>query len=111
MSVHVVALQDGLRAAYRYARAGLQWEAMHQRHHYDDKVQRLEYQAGDLVWIHNIAIDRDSGVNLLFHGFGPALVTKVLVWPLWEKALSVVHVEKVSQPLPWGNKCTRLGKR
>ena len=44
MSEYVAALQGGLRAAYRHARAGLQRAALHQKHDYDGKVQRREYQ-------------------------------------------------------------------
>ena len=56
VSEYVTALQDGLRAAYRHARVGLQLAAMHQRHDYDGKVQRREYQAGELVWIHDVTL-------------------------------------------------------
>ena len=48
----------GLRAVYRHAREGLQRVALHQKHDYDGKVQRQEYQAGELVWIHNITLER-----------------------------------------------------
>ena len=54
VSEYVAALQGGLRAAYRHARAGLQRAALHQKHDYDGKVQRREYQAGELVWIHDV---------------------------------------------------------
>ena len=65
LSKYVAALQDGLRAAYRHARAGLQGAAMHQRHDYDGKVQRREYQAGDLVWIHDVTLERRRRDRLL----------------------------------------------
>ena len=54
VSEYVTALQGGLRAAYRHARAGLQRAALHQKHDYYGKVQRREYQAGGMVWIHDI---------------------------------------------------------
>ena len=57
VSEYVTALQGGLRAAYRHARAGLQRAALHQKHDYDGKVQRREYQAGELVWIHDITLE------------------------------------------------------
>ena len=47
---YVTALQGGLPAVYRHARAGLQRAALHQKHDYDGKVQRREYRAGELVW-------------------------------------------------------------
>ena len=52
VSEYVAALQGGLRAAYWHSRDGLQRAALHQKHDYDGKVQRREYQAGELVWIH-----------------------------------------------------------
>ena len=78
VSEYVAALQGGLRAAYRHARAGLQRAALHQKHDYDGKVQRREYQAGELVWIHDITLERTRGTKLQFPWFGPALITKVL---------------------------------
>ena len=57
VSEYVTALQGGLRAAYGHACAGLQWAALHQKHDYDGKVQRREYQAGELVWIHDIRLE------------------------------------------------------
>ena len=78
VSDYVAALQGGLRAAYRHARAGLQRVALHQKHDYDGKVQRREYQAGELVWIHDITLERTRGTKLQFPWFGPALITKVL---------------------------------
>ena len=78
VSEYVAALQGGLRAAYRHARAGLQRAALHQKHDYDGKVQRREYQAGELVWVHDITLERTRGTKLQFPWFGPALITKVL---------------------------------
>ena len=66
MSEYVAALQGGLRAV------------LHQKHDYDGKVQRREYQAGELVWIHDITLERTRGTKLQFPWFGPALITKVL---------------------------------
>ena len=66
MSEYMVALQGGLRAAYRHAREGLQRAALHQKHDYDGKVQRREYQAGELVWIHDITLERTRGTKLQF---------------------------------------------
>ena len=78
VSEYVTALQDGLRATYRHARVWLQRAAMHQRHDYDGKVQRREYQAGELVWIHDATRGRDRGRKLQFPWLGPCLITKVL---------------------------------
>ena len=78
MSEYVATLQGGLRAAYRHARAGLQKAVLHQKHDYDGKVQRQEYQAGELVWIHDITLERTRGTKLQFPWFRPALITKVL---------------------------------
>ena len=58
VSEYVAALQGGLRAAYRHAREGLQRAALHQKRDYDGKVQSREYQAGELVWIHDIMLER-----------------------------------------------------
>ena len=66
VSEYMVALQGGLRAAYRHAREGLQRAALHQKHDYDGKVQRREYQAGELVWIHDITLERTRGTKLQF---------------------------------------------
>ena len=59
ISEYVAAPQDGLRAAYPHARVSLQRAAVDQKHNYDGKVQRLEYQPGDLVWIHDLTIGLD----------------------------------------------------
>ena len=66
VSEYLAALQDRLRAVYLHARVNLQRAAMQQRHDYDGKDQRQEYQAGDLVWIHDIMLGRDRGMKLLF---------------------------------------------
>ena len=63
VSEYVAALQDGSRAAYCHTREGLQRAALHQRHDCDGKVQRLEYQAGELVWIHDITLGRNQGMK------------------------------------------------
>ena len=78
VSEYVAALQGGLGAAYRHAREGLQRAALHQKHDYDGKVQRREYQAGELVWIHDITLERTRGMKLQFPWFGLVLITKVL---------------------------------
>ena len=101
MSEYVAALQEGLRAAYRHAREGLQRAALHQKHDYDGKVQRREYQAGELVWIHDITLGRTRGTKLQFPWFGPELITKVLdrgrvvVRRKQDKPLTVVHVDRL----------------
>ena len=101
VSEYVAALQGGLRAAYRHARAGLQRAALHQKHDYDSKVQRREYQAGELVWIHDITLERTRGTKLQFPWFGPALITKVLdrgrvvVRRKRDKPLAVMHVDRL----------------
>ena len=65
------------------------------------KVQRQEYQAGELVWIHNITFERTRGTKLQFLLFGPVLITKVLdrgrVVVRWkrDKPLTVVHVDRL----------------
>ena len=88
-------------AAYRHARAGLQRAALHQKHDYDGKVQRREYQAGELVWIHDITLERTRGTKLQFPWFGPALITKVLdrgrvvVRRKRDKPLAVMHVDRL----------------
>ena len=98
MREYVAALQEGLRAAYRHAREGLQRAALHQKHDYDGKVQRREYQAGELVWIHD---SRFRGMKLQFPWFGPVLITKVLdrgrviVHLKRDKPLTVVHVDRL----------------
>ena len=92
VSEYVAALQGGLRAAYR--------AALHQKH-YDSKVQRREYQAGELVWIHDITQERTQGTKLQFPWFGPALITKVLdrervyVRRKRYKPLAVMHVDRL----------------
>ena len=78
VSEYVTALQGVLRAAYRHARAGLQRAALHQKHDYDGKVQRRDYQAGELVSIYDITLERTRGTKLQFPWFGPVLITKVL---------------------------------
>ena len=98
---YVTALQGGLRAAYRHARVGLQQAALHQKHEYDGKVQRREYQAGELVWIQDITLERTRGTKLQFPWFGPVLITKVLdrgrvvVRRKRDKPLTVVHVDRL----------------
>ena len=77
-SEYVAALEGGVRAVYRHAPEGLQRAALHQKHDCDGKVQRREYQAGELVWIHDITLKRTRGTKLQFPGFGPVLITKVL---------------------------------
>ena len=84
VSEYVAALQDGLKAAYRHARVGLQQPAMHCN--YNGKVQRLEYQARDLVWLHDVTLGRDQGTKLQIPWYGPPLITKVL-----NRGLVVVH--------------------
>ena len=71
---YVMALQDRLRAAYRHARIGHTTKL----HDYDSKVQRQKYQAGDLVWIHDVTLGQKWGTNLQFPWFRPSLITKVL---------------------------------
>ena len=101
VSEYVTALQGGLRAAYRHARAGLQRAALHQNHDYAGKVQRREYQAGELVWIHDITLERTRGTKLQFPWYGPVLITKVLdrgrvvVHRKRDKLLTVVHVDRL----------------
>ena len=101
VSEYVTALQGGLRAAYRHALAGLQRAALHQKHDYDGKVQRRDYQAGELVWIHDITLERTRGTKLQFPWFGPALITKVLdrgrvvVCLKRDKPLAVMHVDRL----------------
>ena len=61
---------------------------------YEGKVQRREYQAGELVWIHDI-----TWKKLQFPWFSPVLITKVLdrgrvvVRRKQDKPLTVVHVD------------------
>ena len=81
------------------ARPWLQRAALHQKHDYDGKVQRREYQAGELVWIHDITLERTRGTKLQFPLFGPVLITKVLdrgrvvMRRKRDKPLTVVHVD------------------
>ena len=88
-------------ATDRHARAGLQRAALHQKHDYDGKVQRREYQAGELVWIHDITLERTRGTKLQFPWLGPALITKVLdrgrvvVRRKRGKPLTVMHVDRL----------------
>ena len=99
VSEYMAALQEGLRASYRHAREGLQRAALHQKHDYDGKVQRREYKAGELVWIHDITLGRNRGTKLQFSWFGTVLITKVLdrgrivVHRKQDKQLTVVHVD------------------
>ena len=58
--------EERLKAPFRHTRVGLQRAAMHQCHDYDGKAQRRDYQALDLVWIHNITLGREKGSKLLF---------------------------------------------
>ena len=101
VSEYVAALHEGLRAAYRHARKGLQQPALHQKHDYDGKVQTREYQAGELVWIHDIKLERTRGMKLQFPWFGLVLITKVLdrgrvvVRQKLDKPLTVVHVDRL----------------
>ena len=101
VSEYVTALQGGLRAAYRHASAGLQRAALHKKHDYDSKVQRREYQAGELVWIHDITLEQTRGTKLQFPWFGPVLITKVLdrgrvvMRRKRDKPLTVVHVDRL----------------
>ena len=98
---YVAALQEGLRAAYRHAHKGLQRATLHQKHDYDGKVQRREYQAGELVWIHDITMGRNRGTKLQFPWYGPVLITKeldrgrVVVRRKQDKPLTVVHVDRL----------------
>ena len=96
MSEYVAALQGGLRVAYRHARKGLQRAVLHQKHDYDGKVQSREFQAGELVWIHNIKLERTRATKLQFPWFGPVLITKVLDrgWVVVLQ-LTVVHVDRL----------------
>ena len=61
------------------------------------KSRGREYQAGDLVWIHDITLERTRGTKLQFPWFGPVLITKVLdrgivvVRRKRDKPLTVVH--------------------
>ena len=64
MIEYVTALQGGLQAGYRHARVGLQRTALHQKHDYEGKVQRREYQAGELVWIHDITLEQTRHSSL-----------------------------------------------
>ena len=90
-----------VRAAYQHAREGLQRAALHQKHDYHGKVQRREYQAGGLVWIHDIMLGRNHGTKLQFPWFGPVFITKVLdrgrvvVRRKQDKPLTVVHVDRL----------------
>ena len=86
MSVYVAALQDGLREAYRHAREGLQRAALHQRHYYDANVQRQEYQAGELVWVHNITLGRNQGRNYNSHGMARCLSPRSSIEAEWSYA-------------------------
>ena len=101
VSEYVAALQGGLWAAYRHTREGLQRAALHQKHDYNGKVQRREYQAGKLVWIHDITLGRTCRTKLQFPWFGPVLITKVLdrgrvvVRRKQDKPLAVVHVDRL----------------
>ena len=101
VSEYVAALQGGLRAAYRHAREGLQRAALLQKHDFNGKVQRREYQAGELVWIHDITLGRTCGTKLQFLWFGLVLITKVLdrgrvvVHRKQDKPLTVVHVDRL----------------
>ena len=73
----------------------------HQKHDYDGKAHRREYQAGELVWIHDITLERTCGTKLQFPWFGPVLITKVLdrgrvvVRRKRDKPLTVVHVDRL----------------
>ena len=78
VSEYVATLQDRLRAAYCHAREGLQRAALHQKHDYNGKVQRREYQAGELVWVHDITLGQNRGTKLQFPWYGPVLIMKVL---------------------------------
>ena len=101
VSEYVAARQEGLPAAYWQAHKGLQRVALHQKHDYDSKVQRREYQAGELVWIHNITLARNPGTKLQFPWYGQVLITKVLdrgrivVYRKQDKPLTVVHVDRL----------------
>ena len=94
-------LPEGLRAVYWHAREGLQQAALHQKHDYDGKVQRREYQDRELVWIHDITLGRNRRGKLQFLWYGPVLITKVLdrgcvvVRQKQDKPLWVVHMDRL----------------
>ena len=73
---------------------------MHKRHDYDGKVQKREYQAGELVWTNDEMLGQDQGKKLQFPWLGPFLITKLLdqrrvvVRRKREKPLAVVHVDR-----------------
>ena len=98
---YVATLQDGLRAAYRQAREGLQQAALHQRYDYDGKVQRREYQAGELVWVHDITLGPNRWTKLQFPWYGLVLITKVLdqgrvvIRRKQDKPLTIKHVDRL----------------
>ena len=64
VSEYVAALQGGLQRA-----------ALHQKHDYDGKVQRREYQAGELVWINDITCSARA--------FAYTVVTRGSQWCMW----------------------------
>ena len=87
VSKYVATLQDGLRAAYCHDRAGLQLAASHQRYDYDGKVQRREYQAGELVWVHNVSGEVPGRTSPAFFALAqqqtktpPATVASFVSW-------------------------------
>ena len=75
--------------------------ALHQRHDYDGKVQRREYQAGELVWVHDMTLERNRGMKLNFPWYGPVLIIKVLdrgrvvIRRKQDKPLTVIHVDRL----------------
>ena len=46
-------------------------------HRRGPEVQRREFQAGELVWIHDITLERTRATKLQFPWFGPVLITIV----------------------------------
>ena len=101
MSEYVAMLQDGLQVAYRHTRDGSQRVALHQRQDYDGKVQRREYQGGELVLVRDIKLGRKRGTKLQFQWYGLVLITKVLdrgrkvVRRKQDMPLTVIHVDRL----------------
>ena len=71
---------------------------MYQCHDYDCKVQGLEHQAGDLVWIHNVIMGETSARNYCALGSGPRLSRRESTGGdsnRKEKPLSFVHLDQL----------------
>ena len=78
MSEYVGVPHDRLRAAYQHKRVGLQPDAVHQRHKFNGKVRGQEYQAGDLMWIHDVMLRHGIQQNIQPNATAPTRLSDAI---------------------------------